>query len=348
VNKMILAILAASFACAEASAQTGAPQSKNRIVCETIRDLEKVTALAKRPSDYDNIVEFSAAPTCSLYKGKGPMQTKEIGQPIGWLVSNNVIILVHGFRAADGRGLLHVSRLLPRNDYRFPDGCGVFPARILLPTGEKYRFFGTNGAAVPPACVNLVNRVAEANELNRPPVFLKNGWVSRPESRAMNTCTRIDGLVLGLDRVVNEQQINNSSTDIFPRKMGCVQRAVDNIVASRFVGLYQSNEGGTAPQFWFEIHHVAYVSALSQNVVMAYMPVRPLRAKFMRMGQSCITGRALLSSNTGSMQLYGAFNFDVEGVAVVHQGRNLAVPGASNTVVGKAECLIGTTWRRGS
>lgn len=322
-------------------------QNRNRMACSDVRSLEAHVAALPSVAAIAAHRTNPVTPNCTWVQGTQFFTEREIGRPVGWLRAGNYIFLLHAL-TLEGKGYLHASVVLRHDHWRLNNGCGVSPYKVSLPTGESYRFFGRTKDGIQSHCLTLVNRGAEADRLNQPPVSYSDHWKSRPVERHMNVCRDLAGLTSGLDNVVNEQQIRNNSDDVFSRKQGCYQRGVGDLVASRFMGLYWSHPKPNKPEFWFEIYHVIYRNPTTGAVTSAYMPVNPIRNKLFDPSNVCVRSTANDPSQpriANGVRLHGSQRGSVPGVTLPAEAGGIALPAISDTATGLDRCYIGRTFR---
>lgn len=320
-------------------------QSRNRVICDSVSNLEKHVANLPNAESNTQATSTNSTPGCAWLPGKGYMSRIEIGEIGGWLHSGNYIMSVHSLRLSDGRTFVHSSVIRRLDEWRLANDCGVSMWKVQFPNGEKHRFFGTDRNGLKPHCRSLINRQTEANKLNQPITMLSEHWQSRPEDRQINVCTKLESAANGMDKVVNEMQINNNDDYIFGGIGGCYQASVINIIASRYLGLYLSARADGGAQFWFEVQYVAYLNKDTGIINYAYMPTRPTRKKFLRVSDTCQAATASLGGRR-TVQLYGARYAELPATPISVAGKRYSLEPGKNTTVGLAECRIGRTWSR--
>ena len=336
------------FCTMPAYAQAIEGQSSNRVICDSVKNLElHVRSLPTAESNAKGAKANSAIALsgCAWHEGKGYMNHIEIGEIAGWLHSGDYIMSVHALKLSDGRNFYHSSVIRRLDEWRLADDCGVSIWKTQFLNGEKHRFFGTDRKGIKNHCKSLINRQTEANELNQPITALSDYWQSRPEDRQLNVCTTLDAAANGMDKVINEQQINNNDDYIFEKISRCYQASVNDIVASRYLGLYLSTRADGGAQFWFEVQYVAYLNKGTGIINYAYMPTRPTRRKFLRVSDVCQSTSANLGERR-SVQLYGARHADLPATPILVAGKRYSLDPVKSTTVGLAECRIGRTWSR--
>lgn len=326
-----------------AIAQPYQNETPNRLACFTVKALK---AHIKALPSSQAIRTASNNPNtdgCIWLDGTSPIP---LGPPHGWLYSTDYLFLVHSISLSDGRAALHPSVVVEWRRWRLDDDCRNLRRflKTYLPNGEKSSFYGVkNESGFDNSCLSMIDREREYVELNAQPVRYSANWVSRPPQRHNNACTTVFGLVSGLDAVVNEQQIRFSSTDVFSYKRGCFQRDIAEIVVSRFLGLYLSNEKTDRKRFWFEIHQVGYSTPGTQELSFAYMPTNPAQEKFLRVSQNCLANTTSFE-DAGSALLRGSTQGTVESAQVRPQGRFLRIDQMFNAPIGLNDCHIGNVF----
>ncbi|RNJ61506.1 MAG: hypothetical protein EDM03_15500 [Porphyrobacter sp. IPPAS B-1204] len=243
-----------------------------------------------------------------------------VSDPIGWRYSGNYMFLVTVVTLADGTGLLHPAVIADKRKWRFEDECAkmdVFATTRVMATGEKHMYFGQRRKGFDAFCLNLIDREAEADQLNQPQFDLSENWKTRPYWRNMIACQDLGGLAQSLDRMVNEQQVNNSDTATFTMRNGCIFRSVDEIVASRFLGLYRTNPvSGKSPEFIIEIHEVIHLNRRTGVLTTSLMPTTPVRTRMLNLDAECGSPIAVPVGRSGAVYLSGAERGQVEAVVV--------------------------------
>jgi hypothetical protein len=350
----LLSLLLVGLFPTSAQAQFLPNQTRNRVICKSVDSLVGYVQALPSAAASTNREAVRAAvrddPNCGWLGTNAYFTEPEIGQPLGWLYAGDYIFLLHALtvNTSYGSNFVHASTIVRRTEWRLPADCDVSPYKVSLPTGDNYRFFGRTKAGMKSHCMTLVNRKAEVDRLNQPPVSYSEHWSSRPVERHMNVCRDLEGLANGLDKVVNEQQIRNNSDDVFSRKQGCYQRGVGDLVASRFMGLYWSFPVGNKPEFWFEIYHVIYRNPTTGVVTSAYMPVNPVRNKLFDPSGICVRSMARDSSqprNASGIRLHGSRRGSVPGVTLSSEAGGISLPTIPDTAIGLDRCYIGRTFR---
>ena len=135
------------------------------------------------------------------------------------------------------------------------------------------------------------------------PVVSSQAW-SQGYGRERNiqiVCVDKADLLEGLDKVVNEQQIYNNSTDIFRRSPRCVFRMKTDAVSAEFSGWYLTNEyDDTKLNLWVPIHRVTFRDGLQ-----AYRPDEIFRRKFWTLPDICLQLREQVTLRTGIVNMVG-------------------------------------------
>lgn len=351
----LFSLLLVSLVPTTAEAQFLPNQTRNRVICRSIDSL--TTYVQRLPSvavATDRAVVSKALlkdPNCGWLGTTAFFTETEIGQPLGWLYAGDYLYLLHALtvNTSSGSNFVHASTIVRRTEWRLPADCDVSPFKVSLPTGDKYRFFGRTKAGMKPHCMTLVNVRGEIDRLNRPPVAYSEHWWSRPHWRQANVCRDLAGMADGLNKVVNEQQIINDSTDIFSRKQGCTQRDVRKLVASRFMGLYWSQPAPGKKEFWFEVHHVIFRDPASGAVTEGYMPVKPVRNRLFSPDSHCVVLQSRDPSQpgqAGNIVLNGARIGTVAGVTLPAENGGITIPTIPSTAIGLNDCYIDPTLRR--
>ncbi len=314
-------------------------RSPGRLACRNMKALEEAIAALPTAKSAERNSEGLKGEGCVWVAGNGLLP---VSGPIGWRYAGNYLFLVTVVSFPDGTGMLHPAVIADRRKWRLEDECAeldVFASARILATGEKHMYFGQRRKGFDPFCVKLVDRVAEANELNQPQQSLSENWVTRPYWRNMIACQDLAGLTQSLDRMVNEQQVNNSDQATFTMKNRCIFRSVDEIVASRFVGLYTTTPASAkGPQFIVEIHEVVHINRRTGVLTTALMPTTPVRARMLRLPNECASPIAIPVRGRNAVYLSGAEMGRVE-VAVVDTpaGRKVAYSNIPE-VVGIQSC----------
>lgn len=326
-----------------ARAQSMPDQSKNRVVCETFGALKALIKGLPNSRSIENQASATnpAIQGCVWIIGRGYLPAADIGQPLGWAFLDPYTVAVH-LLSYKGKAVLHASVIKPQQTTRMQDGCDFFRRTVTFSNGEKQALFGGTRAGMSPRCFELVDLVERASEINKPVVSYTQHWKSRPVWRGNNACTNTASLVEGLDKVINEQQINFSSYDVFRRDRGCIVRDVTEIAASRFLGLYLSHEYDQGLKLWFELHQVIYRTPSTGRLTYALMPTNPTRASMLKVGQQCISSVADLDG----MKLYGSAIDDVPGTIMRVKASELQISNQSQVPVGRDDCHIGNTFSR--
>jgi len=330
-------------------------QTRNRVICRTVDSLtvyvQRLPSVEVSTDRAANRAALLNDQNCGWLGATAYFTEAEIGQPLGWLYAGDYIFLLHALtmNTSSGSNFVHASTIARRTEWRLPADCDVSPYKVSLPTGDNYRFFGRTKAGMKPHCMTLVNVRNEMNQLNRPPVAYSEHWSSRPHWRQANVCRDLEGMANGLDKVVNEQQIRNDSTDVFSRKQGCTQRDVRKLVASRFMGLYWSRPVPNKPEFWFEVYHVVFRDPASGVVTEGYMPVNPVRDRLFDPSSRCVVLQSRDPAQPGparNVVLNGARRGTVPGVTLPPDAGGITLPTIPSTAIGLAECYISDTYRR--
>ncbi|WP_137871677.1 hypothetical protein [Sphingopyxis sp. 2PD] len=351
----LLSLMLVSLAPTNAKAQFLPNQTRNRVICKSINSLTAyVQKLPSIAATTDRVAVRAAIlndPNCGWLGATAYFTEAEIGQPLGWLYAGDYLYLLHALtvHTSQGSNFVHASTIVRRSEWRLPADCDVSPYKVSLPTGDNYRFFGRTKAGMKPHCMTLVNVRGEIDRLNRPPVAYSEHWWSRPQWRQANVCRDLMGMANGLDKVVNEQQIRNDSTDVFSRKQGCTQRDVRKLVASRFMGLYWSRPTPGKKEFWFEVHHVIFRDPASGAVTEGYMPVNPVRDRLFSPNSHCAVSQSHDPSQPGqasNVVLYGSRRGAVPGVTLPAEDGGIAIPTIPSTAIGLSDCYIDPTLRR--
>lgn len=327
---------------AQATAVAGAQipnRSPGRLLCKNMKALEGAIAALPTAQSAQTNSEDMKGEGCVWAQGSGLLPVSE---PIGWRYSGNYLFLVTVLPLADGTGMLHPAVIADRRVWRLEDECAemdIFATTRVVATGEKHMYFGQRRKGFDPYCVNLVNRVSEADELNQPQRDLSENWKSRPYWRNMIACQDLGGLAKSLDRMVNEQQVNNSDTATFTMRDSCIFRSVDEIVASRFIGLYRTTPvSANSPAFVVELHEVVHINKRTGVLVTAFMPSVPVRVKLLRLGDECMTTMPVPTRSGRVVNILGAQSGQVEAAVIEGaSGRKIAYSNLGE-VIGIASC----------
>jgi hypothetical protein len=155
----------------------------------------------------------------------------------------------------------------------------------------------------------------------------------------MIACQDLMGLALSLDRMVNEQQVNNSDRATFTMKNRCIFRSVDQIVASRFLGLYKTTPtNGKGPEFVVEIHEVVHINRRTGILTTAFMPTTPVRSRLLRLDEQCSSPISIPIIGRGLVYLSGAKQSRVETVTIKTPAGRTAVTSNLPGVIGIGSC----------
>ena len=347
----IYIILMAMVVC-PAAAQDSPPITTNRVICPSMKALVRaveslpyVDAIRNNrtlPYEAGQPDKKTGAPGCTWLGGKTPIPTEN---PIGWVYAGDYLVLTNGIDLGDGRKFLIASVVVSRREWRLEDDCSnldVF-SKSTLPTGDSYRFFGQRRKGFDAFCRNLVNTVAEANALNAPRRSFSDIWKSRPYWRTMIACSDIDGLTNSLDRMVNEQQVNNSDSATFGRKDRCTFRPVDEIVASRFMGLYKTSPSNpSSPSFVVEVHEVVYAGRRDGELTTLLMASNAIRSRLLRLDPQCQRPTEVPTQGLRSVYLMGTRLRDVASVSIKTSFGERELEPLTNTPVGFPSCETDT------
>jgi len=340
---LMLGGTSADYAFAIQQADSGGAQIPNRspgrLACPTMKKLEAVIAsLPSSEAAHRNDLNLNAE-GCVWVAGEGLLPVSE---PIGWRYSGEYLFLTTVVSFVDGSVLLHPAVIADRKKWRLEDECAkldVFSTTRLIGTGEKHMYFGQRRKGFDGYCINLVDRVNEANELNMPQRNLSENWKSRPYWRNMIACRDIDGLTKSLNKMVNEQQVNNSDSATFAMKDGCIFRSVDEIVASRFIGLYQTSpESLSSPTFIVELHEVVHINKRTGVLVASLMPTVPLRVKMLKLSIDCASPIPVVSRSGKTVYLSGASVGQVEAVVIDTASGSKVAYSDLGTIIGNPRC----------
>jgi hypothetical protein len=345
----ILCILLAAIAGATVSAQVRPAVTTNRMLCPSIKSLERaikslpsadaIESARTIPDEAGQPDQKTGAPACIWIGGSFPIPHDN---PFGWLKSGDYIFLVNGVSLNDGRRFVHATTVASARNWRLEDHCSSidFMVKTVMPTGEDYRFFGfRRKIGFDPTCRNLINTVEEANELNAPRRDFSKVWKSRPYRRTTIGCQNVDGLANALDRMVNEQQVNNSDVATFGSKDGCTHRSVDEIVASRFLGLYK-----TIPvkdykaSFVVELHQVIFLNKRSGVLTPLFMATSAVRTRLLRIAPECQSSTLVPTRGKREVYLMGANLENVDAVDIDTPLGRRQLGGLTNTPVGMSLC----------
>lgn len=335
-----------------AAAQGNPPITPNRLACpsmkalvravESLPNVSAITSSQTIPKEAGQPDKKTGAPGCGWIDGKFPIPTEN---PIGWVYAGEYLLLTNGIDMGDGRKFLVASVVVPRRQWRLEDDCAnldIF-SKSTLPTGDSYRFFGQRRKGFDPFCRNLVNTVAEASALNAPRRSFSDVWKSRPYWRTMIACSDIDGLTNSLDRMVNEQQVNNSDSATFGRKDRCTFRPVDEIVASRFMGLYKTSPMNPAnPSFVVEVHEVVYMGRRNGELTTYLMASNAIRSRLLRLDPQCQRPTAVPTQGLRSVYLMGTRLRDVASVSIKIPSGERELEPLTNAPVGIPVCETDT------
>jgi hypothetical protein len=322
-------LAAADIAAAQQAAEAAIAipnRSPGRLACRNMQALEEAIAALPTAQSAERNSDGLKGEGCFWVAGTGLLP---VSGPIGWRYAGDYLFLVTVVNLADGTGLLHPAVIADKRKWRLEDECAeldVFASARILATGEKHMFFGQRRKGFDPFCVNLVDRVAEADALNQPQQYLSDNWQTRSYWRNMIACQDLGGLTQSLDRMVNEQQINNSDSATFTMKNGCIFRAEDEIVASRFLGLYTTMPvSAKGPQFVVEIHEVVHINRRTGVLTTALMPTTPVRARMLRLPAECASPMPIPVRGRRVVYLSGAEQGSVEAAVVdTPTGRKVA------------------------
>ena len=321
------------------------------MLCPSIKALERAikslpnadAILSARtvPDEAGQPDQKTGAPGCIWIGGNFPIPNNN---PFGWLKSGDYryLFLVNGVVLNDGRKFVHATAVAPARMWRLEDDCSDidFMVKAVLPTGENYRFFGfRRKQGFDSFCRNLVNTVVEANELNAPRRSFSEVWKSRPYRRTTIGCLDIDGLANALDRMVNEQQVNNSDVATFGSRDGCTHRSVDEIVASRFLGLYRTIPiNANKLSFVVEIHHVIFINKRNGVLTSLFMATSAVRSRLLRISPECQGAISIPTKGRRQIHLMGSNLSDVDSVSIDTPSGQRQIGRLSNTPVGIAAC----------
>lgn len=345
-------IVLTAICASTVAAKDNPPITPNRVVCPSMKALLRaiellpnVDAIKKNstlPPEGGQPDKKTGAPGCSWLGGKTPIPTEN---PFGWVYAGEYIALINGLDVGDGRKFLIASVVVSRREWRLEDDCAAvnFTFKTVLPTGDSYRFFGAQRKGFDPFCRNLVNTFAEADALNAPRRSFSEVWKSRPYWRTMIACSDIDGLTNSLDRMVNEQQVNNSDRATFGRKDRCTFRPVDEIVASRFMGLYKTvpiNAGG--PSFVVEVHEVVHAGRRDGELTTSLMASNPTRSRLLRLEPACQRPISVPTQGLRSVYLMGTNLRNVASVSIKTPFGERELEPLMNTPVGISACETDT------
>lgn len=349
---MAIVIFLTAFLGSAVYAQDKPPVTPNRLLCPSMKALVKAIESLPNAKALNNpgTIPFKAtepdkktgAPGCSWIGGTFPLPNKN---PYGWMYAGEYLALTNGIILDDGRKFVMASVVVSRREWRLEDDCANinFSAKGSLPTGDRYFFFGLQRKGFDPFCRNLVNTVIEANSLNAPRRSFSDVWKSRPYWRTMIGCSDIDGLANSLDRMVNEQQVNNSDRATFGRKDRCTFRPVDEIVASRFMGLYRTSPiSPTGPSFVVQIHEVVYAGRRDRELTTLLMASNAIRSRFFRLDQQCQRPVAVPTSGLRSVYLMGTRMRNVASVKISTPSGERELDGLTDTPVGIPACETDT------
>lgn len=314
-------------------------RSPGRLACKNMKALEDAIAALPTAQSAERNSEELKGEDCVWMAGNGLLP---VSGPIGWRYSGDYLFLVTIVNFAHGNGLLHPAVIADRRKWRLEDECSkldLFADAKILVTGEKHQYFGQRRKGFDPFCANLVDRVAEADALNQPQQYLSENWQTRPYWRNMIACQDLGGLAQSLDRMVNEQQVNNSDNATFTMKNGCIFRAVDEIVASRFLGLYTTTPvSGNGPQFVVEIHEVVHINRRTGVLTTALMPTTPVRARMLRLPSECTSPMAVPVRGRKVVYLAGAEPGNIEAAVVDAPGGRKVAYSDLPEVIGIQSC----------
>ena len=336
---------------AVASAKSASIPTSNRLLCPSINSLERAIKILPSASAIRSASTVpdaaglpdkkTGAPGCIWLGGKLPIT---IVDTIGWLYSGNYLFLVHGIGTGDGRKWLHASKVVSRQDWRLPSECSqINPfvnVKAALPTGEEYRFFGfKKKTGFDESCLALVNLQNEADVRNAPRKSFSDVWKSKPHFRNSVVCTRLDGLTTALDRMVNEQQVNNNDIATFRARDQCLSRSIDEIVASRYLGRYltqpQDPEG---KRFFVQLHEVIYINTKTGILTPLFMPTNAIRQKLMRLSGPCGTETQIPNKGRREITLYGTEIVSVKSTTIETPLGDRTLPALTNSPVGDSTC----------
>ena len=331
-----------------ASAQDTPKNTPTRMLCpsmkalvraiESLPNAEAIKSNLTIPDEAGRPDKKTGAPGCLWIGGTFPIPTKD---PYGWIYAGDYLALINGIILTDGRKFVIAQAVVSRREWRLEDDCSQinFAAKSVLPTGDSYRFFGMQRKGFDPFCRNLVNTVAEANALNAPRRSYSDVWKSRPYWRTMIGCMDIDGLANSLDRMVNEQQVNNSDSATFGRKDRCTFRPVDEIVASRFMGLYKTTPINPAnPSFVVQVHEVVYRGRRDGELTTLLMASNAIRTRLLRLDPKCQKLTSVPTQGMRFVSLMGTSLRDVGSVVIKTPSGDQEIAALTNTPVGIAAC----------
>lgn len=311
----------------------------NHVICTKPKIMDEIVRGLKQPDDlkiFDHLPE--TGPGCAW--NRTPINVTADGL-LGWRYAGDYIYSVHAIVTDAGSWLVpgNVFRL---SEWNLASTCKSRSMPTKIKNGPRLILFGQGFTGkLFEECKTLVDQraIADANSrLAEEPKLLEAGspWYSHPSKPNSRYCLRLDELVQGLDKVVNEQQIINESRDIFSGLRSCNFRTPRDVVASRFVGLYRGRDAN----FLIPIQQVLYHDSRTGQSSLAFMPTFAIRTKGIRMEPNCTNRISINSESNSSITLYGSRIGTVDSIRIQTPNAPEFTPRLAAAAIGFVECDI--------
>lgn len=345
---VVAIVIGQSASVAHAQAATP-PENKSRLICRSFSSLVKAVEMlpyAQAVEKPDAIPDAAAQidkktgePNCAW---AGPKSKLPDTLPLGWLYAGSYTVLVGAFKdLTNNQTWIRPLVVVRKDEWRLEDHCAQSSPfiRTSVEGADSMSLFGSRvRTGFDPSCRNLVNRKIEADQLNAPPVIYSEAWRSRPQRRTIIGCMTLEALANALDPIVNEMQVINSDQMTF-RKTGCTFRPVDEIVASRFLGIYTTEPASPGGRrFGVDIHEVVYYSKQFKTLTTLLMPSHARRTEMVRRTPECQMPVRIPHRGQRNIMLTGTRLGDVAAANIQTPGGQQLLQPITYTAVGNERC----------